>query len=131
MSTGDFGDTDSSSEDEEVLISTVQKNITSSSTSSTSAKTYPLAEPVLNVQGNSDTEYTTSMKNYNENLDAVPNKRGDSGSNFTDVKKHIEGGDIDYVTYAVKDVEIIDNVRFDDTDNSVLEDDFPLDEFED
>ena len=64
-------------------------------------------------------------------MKTVQNLREKSKVNIIDSKDLNEVVEMDYVTYATKDVEILDNVNFDDTDNSVLEDDFPLDEFED
>ena len=71
------------------------------------------------------------MKNIkNPGSEPVLNVRGNSDSNFIETEKVFEEGDMDYVTYAIKDVELIDNVDFDDTNDSVLEDELPLDEFE-
>ena len=117
----DFFDTDSSESEEEVVPPVRDINYNNSSITGAVRST---GTPV-------DTKYSTNMKNIkNPGSEPVLNVRGNSDSNFIETEKVFEEGDMDYVTYAIKDVELIDNVDFDDTNNSVLEDELPLDEFE-
>ena len=63
-------------------------------------------------------------------MDTVQDERGEVEDKFSDVNNDTKESDMDFISYAIQDVEIIDNVRFDDTDNSVLEDDFSVNELE-
>ena len=135
--TRDFFDTDTSdSEDEEVLndevpVGTVRNESNFDTTNnSTEKEKDPGIDPVLNQRNGSETKFSTNTKNYNKNLDPVQDERVETEDKFSDVKNYAKGEDMDFVSYAIQDVEIIDNVRFDDTDNSVLEDDFSVDELE-
>ena len=71
---------------------------------------------------------STETNNFNKNLDTVQDERGEVEDKFSDVNNDTKEGDMDFVSHTIQDVEIIDNARFDDTDNSVLEDDFCVDE---
>ena len=135
--TRDFFDRDTSdSEDEEVsndgvpVVTVPNDYYFDTNNKSTEQEKDPGMDPILNLREETETMVSTDTKNYNKNLDPVQDERGETEDKFSDVKNYAKGEDMDFVSYAIQDVEIIDNVRFDDTDNSVLEDDFSVDEFE-
>ena len=135
--TRDFFDRDTSdSEDEEVLNEKVPVVTTRNDynfdtmNKSTGEERDPGINPILNLREETETMVSTDTKNYNKNLDLVQDERGETEDKFSDVKNYAKGEDMDFISYAIQDVEIIDNVKFDDTDNSVLEDDFSVDELE-
>ena len=135
--TRDFFDTDTSdSEDEGVLndevpVVTVPNELYCDTKNSITETEQDMGmDPVLTERDNSEMMFSTKTDNFNKNLDTVQDERGEVEDKFSDVNNDTKESDMDFISYAIQDVEIIDNVRFDDTDNSVLEDDFSVDELE-
>ena len=89
--------------------------------------------PVVPIIGNTEvtTTYSTATKNISTmDFESKPvlNERGNFESMNIDSNSDTEITEMDFITYAIQDVENIDNVNFDDEENSALEDDISLED---
>ena len=89
--------------------------------------------PVVPVIGNTEvsTTYSTATKNISTmDFESKPvlNERDNFESMNIDSNSDTEITEMDFITYAIQDVENIDNVNFDDEENSALEDDISLED---
>ena len=90
--------------------------------------------PVVPVIGNTEvsTTYSTATKNISTmDFESKPvlNERDNFESMNIDSNSDTEITEMDFITYAIQDVENIDDVNFDDEENSALEDDISLEDF--
>ena len=89
--------------------------------------------PVVPIIGNTEvtTTYSTATKNISTmDFESKPvlNERDNFESMNIDSNSDTEITEMDFITYAIQDVENIDNVNFDDEENSALEDDISLED---
>ena len=100
------------------MESSTNSNLYTKSSSTSSTEEQKIPGSTQNMYG------TGSNKSFEEtNLEQVPNIRGNGDTDFSEKKNDGNYDETAYVTYAVEDVENIDNVDFDYTDNSLLDDD--------
>ena len=114
-------DTDSSEEEEDEVQPVSNSN--KSSTNSTGVVRSPWTHVCM--------QQTTTVQNLTEQeKEQVQNIHGHLKTEFSEKKNDANFEETAFVTYAVEDVENIDNINFDDTDNSLLGDDEEADVWE-